>query len=73
MSPTLVNLVKDHGFISEEYYLNGYEAFWESPKQSHESLHSKWIISYPVREGSSNREQKPCGELCSTNENMHEH
>ena len=46
MSPTLVNLVENHGFISEEYYLYWYEAFWESPKQSHESLCSKWTISY---------------------------
>ena len=27
VSPTLVNLVEDHGFISEEYYLNWYETF----------------------------------------------
>ena len=40
--PTLVNLVEDHEFISEEYYLHWYEAFWGSPKQSHESLGSKW-------------------------------
>ena len=37
MSPTWVNLVEDHGFISEEYYLHWYEAFWGSPKQSHEA------------------------------------
>ena len=41
MSPTLVNLVKDHEFITEEYYLNWYESFWGSPKQSQESLCSK--------------------------------
>ena len=35
MSPTLVNLVEDHGFISEEYYHHWYEAFWGIPKQSH--------------------------------------
>ena len=29
MSPTLVNLVEDHGFISEEYYPHWYEAFWK--------------------------------------------
>ena len=46
MSLTLVNLVEDHGFISEENYLHWYEAFWGSPKQSHESLCSKWTISY---------------------------
>ena len=46
VSPTLVNLVEAHGFISEEYYLHWYEAFWGSPKQSHESLCSKWTISY---------------------------
>ena len=38
MSPTLVNLVEDYGFINEEYYLHCYEASWGSPKQSHESL-----------------------------------
>ena len=48
MSPTLVNLVEDHGFISEAYYLHRYEAFWGSPKQTHESLCSKWTISYRV-------------------------
>ena len=49
MSPTLVNLVnlvEDHGFISKEYYLHWYEAFWRSRKQSDESLGSKWTISY---------------------------
>ena len=55
MSPTLVNLVEDHEFISEEFYLHWYEAFWGSPKESHESLRSKWIISYH------------CGESCSSN------
>ena len=30
MNPTLVNLVEDHGFISEEYYLHWYEAFWKA-------------------------------------------
>ena len=29
MSHTLVNLVKDHEFMSEGYYLHQYEAFWE--------------------------------------------
>ena len=46
VSLILVNLVVDHEFISEEYYLHWYEPFWESPKQSHESLESKWTISY---------------------------
>ena len=46
MSLTLVNLVEDHEFISKEYYLHWYEAFWGSPKQNHESLFSKWTISY---------------------------
>ena len=32
VSPTLVNLVEDRGFISEEYYLHWYEAFWGKPK-----------------------------------------
>ena len=54
-SPTSVNLRNDHGFIVKEYYLHWYEAFWGSPKQSHESLCSKWTISYH------------CGESCSSN------
>ena len=29
MSPTLVNLVEDHGF-TDEYYLHWYETFWEA-------------------------------------------
>ena len=41
MSLLLVNLVEDHGFISEEYYLDWNEAFLGSPKQSHKSLCSK--------------------------------
>ena len=32
VSPTLVNLVEDHGFISEEYYLHWYDAFFGKPK-----------------------------------------
>ena len=32
VSPTLVNLVEDHEFISEKYYLHWYEAFWGKPK-----------------------------------------
>ena len=55
MSPTLVNLVEDHRFINEEYYLHWYEGSWGSPKQSHESLYSKWTILYH------------CGESCSSN------
>ena len=30
VSPTLANLGNDHEFISEEYYLHWYEAFWEA-------------------------------------------
>ena len=41
VSPTLVNLVEDHRFISEEYYLYWYETFWGSPKQSHESFYAQ--------------------------------
>ena len=33
MSPTLVNLVEDHEFISEEYYFYWYKIFWGSSKQ----------------------------------------
>ena len=32
MSPTLINLVEDHWFISEEYYLHLYEVFLGKPK-----------------------------------------
>ena len=53
MNPTLINLGNDHGFISEKYYLHWCEAFWGSPKESHERLCSKWTISYY------------CGESCS--------
>ena len=68
MSPTLVNLVEDHGFISEEYYLHWYEAFWGSPKQSHESLCSKWTISYHCGEScSSNMVSEPCPKLSRAN------
>ena len=54
-SPTSTNLANDHGFINKEYSLHWYEAFWGNPKQSHESLCSKWTISYD------------CGESCSSN------
>ena len=37
-SPTSANLGNDHGFIIKEYSLYLAEAFWGSPKQSHESL-----------------------------------
>ena len=50
MSLALVNLVEDYEFISEKYYLHWYEASSESPKQSHESLCSKWTISYDCGE-----------------------
>ena len=30
MSPTLVNFLEDHEFISEEYYLHWYETFLRS-------------------------------------------
>ena len=58
-SPTSTNLGNDHGFISEEYLLHWYEAFWGNPKQSHESLCSKWTISYH------------CGESCSSNSSFY--
>jgi len=45
-SLTSNNLGNDHGFIIEECSLHWYEAFWGSPKQSYESLCSKWTISY---------------------------
>ena len=32
-SPTSANLENDHRFMSEEYQLHRYEAFWESPKR----------------------------------------
>ena len=54
-SPTSANLGNDHGFIIKEYSFHWYEAFWENPKQSYESLCSKWTISYH------------CGESCSSN------
>ena len=46
-SPTSANLGNGPGFISE--------VFWGSSKQSHESLCSKWTISFY------------CGESCSSN------
>ena len=52
---TSANLGNDHVFISEEYLLHWYETGWESPKQSHESLCSKWTILYH------------CGESCLSN------
>ena len=36
----------DHEFISKEYISVGMRPFGGSPKQSHESLCSKWTISY---------------------------
>ena len=30
----LVNLVEDHGFISEEYYLHWYETSWEAQNKA---------------------------------------
>ena len=50
VSPTLANLGNDHGFISKGIHLCWYENFWGSPKQSHESLCSKWTISYHCRD-----------------------
>ena len=54
-SPTSANLGNDHEFINKEYSPHWYETFWGSPKQTHESLCSKWTISYH------------CGESCSSN------
>ena len=34
MSLTLVNLVEDYGFTSEEYYLHCYEAFGEAQSKA---------------------------------------
>ena len=66
-SPTSTNLGNDHGFIIEEYYLHWYEAFWVSPKQSHESLCSKRTISYHCGEScSSNMVSEPCPKLSYT-------
>ena len=72
-SPTSANLGNDHGFINrvdhgfinKEYYLHWCEAFWRSPKQNHESLCSKWTISYYCGEScSSNRIHIQCLMLC---------
>ena len=52
-SPKSANLGNDHGFINKEYSLYWFEAFWGSPKQSHESLCSKWTISYYCEESCS--------------------
>ena len=43
---TLANLKNDHEFISKEYNLHRYEAFWRNQKYNYESLYSKWTISY---------------------------
>ena len=59
-SPTSANLGNDHGFISE--------AFWGSPKQSHESLCSKCTILYHCGEScSSNMVSEPCPKLSRAN------
>ena len=42
----LANFGNNHWFISKEYHHDWCEAFWGNPKQSHESLCSKWTISY---------------------------
>ena len=47
-SHTSTNLGNNHRFINKEYSLHWYEAFWGSPKQNHESLCSKWTISYTI-------------------------
>ena len=52
MSP--VNLVEDHGFISQKYYIHWYEAFRGNPNQSYESLCSRWTISYHCGDVRSN-------------------
>ena len=49
-SPTSANLGNDHEFIIKECHLHWCEAVWGSPNQSHESLYSKWTISYHCRE-----------------------
>ena len=51
----------DHGFIIKKYYLQWNEIFWGSPKQSNESLYSKWTISYYCEEScSTNMVSEPC-------------
>ena len=63
----MANLGNDHGFINKEYSLHWYEAFWEALKQSHESLFSKWTISYHYGEScSSNMVSEPCPKLSRT-------
>ena len=58
----------DHEFIINEYSPHWYEAFWGSPKQIHESLYSKWTISYNCGEScSSNIVLEPCPKLSRAN------
>ena len=56
-SLTSANLGNNYGFIIKEYSLHCYEAFWGSPAQSHESLCSKWTISYHYRDSYSSNTQ----------------
>ena len=57
MSPTLVNLVEDHGFISEKYYLHTgmmpfeldmmpFEEAQSKAMRAYTQSGSKWIIPY---------------------------
>ena len=58
----------DHAFIINEYYLHCYEAFRRSPKQSHDSLCSKWTISFHCEEScSSNMVSELCPKLSHVN------
>ena len=67
-SPTSANLGNGHGSIIKEYSLHWCEAFWGSPKQSYESLCSKWTISYHCGEScSSNMVSEPCPKLNHAN------
>ena len=67
-SPTSANLGNDHGFIIKEYSLHWCEDSWGSPKQNHESLCSKWTISYHCREScSSNMVSESCPKLSHAN------
>ena len=62
------NLGNDHVFINKEYSLHWDEAFWGSSKQSHESLCSKWTISYHCGESRScNMVSESCPKLSRAN------
>ena len=67
-SPTSANLGNDHEFIIKKYSIHWNDAFCGSSKQSHESLCSKWTISYHSGEScSSNMVSNPCPKLSRAN------